>query len=148
MAGKGFIGLSLDIDQAKEIQKIFKIAGIDCLTPSKFHVTVMYDEAEPEIGILPNDKKYNATIIGVEQLGNVGSKYEAIALILESSEISQRHKELKNAGFKHKYPDFKCHMSILYQPSDTDLILVELLYKLGVLPEELTFGNEHLGNTK
>ncbi|AQW88635.1 RNA ligase [Serratia phage BF] len=148
MAGKGFVGLSLDIDQAKEIQRIFKIAGVDCLTPSKFHVTVMYDEDEPEIDVLPNDKKYSATITGVERLGKVGSKYEAIALILESFDISQRHKELKNAGFKHKFPDFKCHMSVLYQPSDTDLDLIELIYKLGVLPEELTFGNEHLGNTK
>lgn len=147
MAGKGFVGLSLDKEQGKEIQKIFKLAGIDCLTPSKFHVTVMYDESEPDIKILSNDKKYKAKITGVERLGKPGSEWEAIALILESPEIEKRHKELQNAGFKHKHPSFKCHMSIVYKPQNTDEDLINLIYKLGVLPEELIFGDEHLGTT-
>lgn len=147
MAGKGFVALSLDREQGKEISKIFKMAGIDCLTPAKYHVTVMYDEADPEIDLLPNDKTYSAKIVGVERLGKPGGEWEAIALILESPEIEQRHKELKNAGFNHKHPSFKCHMSIVYKPKDTDEDLVELIFKLGVLPEELKFGNEHLGTT-
>ncbi|AFC21566.1 RNA ligase [Cronobacter phage vB_CsaM_GAP32] len=147
MAGKGFVGLSLDKEQGKEIQKIFKLAGIDCLTPSKFHVTVMYDESEPEIELLSNDKTYKAKITGVERLGKPGGEWEAIALLLDSPEIEKRHKELQNAGFKHKHPSFKCHMSIVYKPKDTDEDLIELIYKLGVLPEELIFGDEHLGTT-
>lgn len=147
MAGKGFVGLSLDKDQGKEIQKIFKLAGIDCLTPSKFHVTVMYDESEPEIELLSNDKTYKAKITGVERLGKPGGEWEAIALLLDSSEIEKRHKELQNAGFKHKHPTFKCHMSIVYKPKDTDEDLIKLIYNLGVLPEELIFGDEHLGKT-
>lgn len=147
MAGKGFVGLSLDKEQGKEIQKIFKLAGIDCLTPSKFHVTVMYDESDPEIELLSNDKTYKATITGVERLGKPGGEWEAIALLLDSPEIEKRHKELQNAGFKHKHPSFKCHMSIVYKPKDTDEDLIELIYKLGVLPEELIFGDEHLGTT-
>lgn len=147
MAGKGFVGLSLDKDQGKEIQKIFKLAGIDCLTPSKFHVTVMYDESEPEIELLSNDKTYKAKITGVERLGKPGGEWEAIALLLDSPEIEKRHKELQNAGFKHKHPTFKCHMSIVYKPKDTDEDLINLIYNLGVLPEELIFGDEHLGTT-
>lgn len=147
MAGKGFVGLSLDKDQGKEIQKIFKLAGIDCLTPSKFHVTVMYDESEPEIELLSNDKTYKAKITGVERLGKPGGEWEAIALLLDSPEIEKRHKELQNAGFKHKHPSFKCHMSIVYKPKDTDEDLINLIYNLGVLPEELIFGDEHLGTT-
>lgn len=147
MAGKGFVGLSLDIDQAKEIKKIFKIAGVDCLTPSKFHVTVMYDEDDPEIDLLANDSTYKATITGVERLGKPGGEWEAIALILKSPEIEKRHNELKNAGFNHKYPSFKCHMSIVYKPKDTDEDLINLIFKLGVLPEELIFGKEHLDTT-
>ncbi len=143
MAGKGFVGLSLDIDQAKEIQKIFKIAGVDCLTPSKFHVTVIYDEDDPEIELLKNDSTYTATVTGVERLGKPGGKWEAIALILKSPGIEKRHKELRNAGFNHKYPEFKCHMSIVYQPKDTDEDLIKLILDLGVLPDELIFGKEH-----
>lgn len=148
MAGKGFVALKLDSVQGKEINKIFKTAGINCLTPSKFHVTVMYDESDPVIDLLKNTKTYEATITGVERLGEKGSKYEAIALILKSPEIVKRHKELKNAGFKHKYPDIKVHMSILYKPEDTDQDVIELIYKLGVLPKTLKFGQEYMGTTK
>lgn len=148
MEGKGFVALKLDAAQGKEINKIFKTAGLKCLTPSKFHVTVMYDESEPEIELLKNTKSYEATITGVERLGKKGSKYEAIALILKSPEITKRHKELKNAGFKHKFPDIKVHMSVLYQPGETDQDIVELILKLGVLPKTLKFGHEYMGNTK
>lgn len=148
MAGKGFVALKLDAAQGKEISKIFKTAGLKCLTPSKFHVTVMYDESNPDIELLNNTKTYTATITGVERLGKKGSKYEAIALILKSPEIVKRHKELKNAGFNHKYPDIKVHMSILYQPEETDQDIIELIHKLEVLPKTLKFGHEYMGNTK
>lgn len=148
MAGKGFVALKLDAAQGKEINKIFKTAGIKCLTPGDLHVTVMYDETDPEIDLLKNTKTYEAKIEGVERLGKKGSKYEAVALILKSPEIVKRHKELKNAGFKHKYPDIKVHMSIVYQPNDTDLDIIELVHKLGVLPETLKFGKEYMGKTK
>lgn len=148
MAGNGFVALKLDATQGKEINKIFKTAGLKCLTPSKYHVTVMYDESDPEIELLKNSKSYTATITGVERLGKKGAKYEAIALILKSPEIEKRHKELKNAGFKHKFPDIKVHMSILYQPKETDQDIIELIYKLGVLPKTLKFGQEYIGKTK
>lgn len=148
MAGKGFIALKLDASQGKQIQKIFKTAGIKSLTPDKFHVTVIYDESDPEIDLLKNTKTYEAKIIGVERLGKKGSKYEAIALTLKSPQIEKRHKELKNAGFKHSYPNFKCHMSIVYQPSTSDEDIINLINKLGVLPSTLKFGKEYMGTTK
>lgn len=144
MTGKGYVGLTLDSEQAKEIAKIFKIAGVECLTPSEFHVTVMQDESNPEIKLLSNDEKYTAKVTGVERLGKAGSDWEAIVLLLESPSIEKRHKELTNAGFNHKFDTLKCHMSIVYKPKDTDLDLITLVYNLGVLPEELTFGNEEL----
>lgn len=144
MPGKGYVGLDLDMDQAREINKLFKIAGVDCLTPSEFHVTVMQDESNPDIDLLTNDKKYTAKVVGVERLGKPGGDWEAIVLILDSPEIQQRYKELCNAGFNHKFDDLKCHMSIVYKPKDTDEDLINLVFNLGVLPEELTFGNERL----
>ncbi|AZU98085.1 hypothetical protein SEPL_284 [Salmonella phage SE_PL] len=148
MSGKGFVALKLDSVQGKEIQKIFKTAGIKCLTPAKFHVTLVYDESDPEIDLPSNTKVYNAEIVGVERLGKKGSKYEAIALILRSPEIEKRHKELKKAGFNHKHPSFKCHMSVVYQPGETDEDIIDLIYKLGVLPKTLKFGKEYMGTTK
>lgn len=144
MAGKGFVKLNLDKEDAKVLHELFKTANIKCLPESKFHVTVMYDESNPEISILPSTKNYTAKITGVERLGEKGSKWEAIALILESPEIEKRFEELKNAGFKHSYSTFKCHMSVLYGPEEIDFDLVELIFKLKVLPEVLHFGNEQI----
>lgn len=148
MSGKGFVALKLDSVQGKEIQKIFNTAGIKCLTPSKFHVTLIYDESDPEIDLSSNNKVYEAEIVGVERLGKKGAKYEAIALILRSPEIEKRHKELKKEGFKHKHPSFKCHMSVVYRPGETDEDIIDLIYKLGVLPKTLKFGKEYMGTTK
>ena len=145
MAGKGFHALKLDSEQAKEISKLFKKAGIETIKPSKLHVTIMYDESDPDIKLLPNDKTYTAKITGVERLGKKGSEWEAIAFTLKSPEIEKRHKELLNAGYDHKHDSFLCHMSVVYGPNDTDQDIIELVHKLGVLPEELTFGNEFSG---
>lgn len=145
MSGKGFVALKLDAAQGNEIQKIFKKAGIKSLTTSEMHVTVIYDESDPEIDLLKNTKVYEAKIVGVERLGKKG---EAIALILKSPQIEKRHKELKNAGFKHKHPTFKCHMSVIYQPKSTDEDIIRLVNDLGVLPKTLKFGKEYMGKTK
>lgn len=142
MTGKGYVSLSLDKSQGKDIYKIFKTAGLDSIKASDFHITLMYDESNPEIEVLKNTKIYSAKISGVERLGKKGSKWEAIALTLTSPEIEKRHKELKNAGFKHSYPEYKCHMSIIYKPASTDEDIINLIHKLNVLPKVLKFGDE------
>lgn len=148
MAGKGFYALKLDLEQGKEISEILKKAGITSILPSKLHVTIMYDESNPDINLLQNDSTYKAKITGVERLGTKGSEWEAIALTLKSPEIEKRHKDLKNVGYKHSYDEFICHMSLVYKPSETDLDVIELIHKLEVLPDELIFGNEFSDKVK
>lgn len=149
MKGKGYAAVSLDPVQAQGINKIFKLAGIKTLPASKYHVTICYDEDDPVINVPDkSNKHYTAKIVGVERLGKPGSKWEAIALILESESLTKRNKELLDLGFKSKYKKYKCHMSIVYQPTSTDFDLIELIYKLDVLPKTLKFSNEHWGRTK
>lgn len=136
MAGKGYCSLKLDTAQAKEINKIMKVAGIECLPPSELHCTLMYDESDPNIKILKNTQVYNAKVTGVKMLG------DAIAITMDSPGITKRHKELKNAGYNHSYPSLLIHMSINYNPKDTDKDLLELLIKLKGIPKVLKFGNE------
>lgn len=136
MAGKGYGSLKLDAAQAREIHKMLKIAGIECLDPKDLHCTIMYDESNPNIKLLKNTKTYNATVKSVGMLG------DAIVLHFDSPGLHQRHKELKNAGFNDTYPVYKPHMSINYKPKDTDKDLLELLVKLKGIPKVLKFGNE------
>lgn len=149
MKGKGYAAVSLDKEQAEGINKIFKLAGVKSLAPSKYHVTICYDEDDPVINVPDKStKKYTAKIVGVERLGKPGSKWEAIVLVLESESLTKRHNELKDLGFKSKYKDYLCHMSIVYEPNDTDLDMVTLINNLGVLPKVLKFSDEHWGTTK
>lgn len=142
MAGKGYCSLKLDTAQAKEIHKIMKVAGIECLAPSELHCTLMYDESDPNIKILKNSSTYNATVKGVKMLG------DAIAIVMDSPGIKKRHKELKNAGYKHSFPELLIHMSLNYDPKDTDKDLLELLIKLKGIPKVLKFGNEKFSPLK
>ena len=142
MAGKGCCSLKLDKTQAKELNKMLKVAGIECLAPSELHCTVMYDESNPNIKILKSDKTFTATVTGVEKLGN------AIVLSLNSPGIQKRHKELLNAGYKHSFSTLKVHMSINYDPKSTDEDLLELLIKLKGIPKVLKFGNEKFESLK
>lgn len=136
MPGKGYCSLKLDPTQAKEIVKTMKLAGMECLPAKDLHITLMYDESNPDIKMLKNTKTYTAKVKSVGLLG------DAIVLHLESPSIQARHKELKNAGFSHSYPSLKVHMSINYNPKSGDEDLLGLLVKLKGIPPVLKFGNE------
>lgn len=142
MAGKGYCSLKLDKAQAKELHRILKIGGVECLDPSDLHCTLMYDESNPNIKMLKNTKTYKAKVTGVSKLG------DAIVLDLESPGIKKRHQELKNAGYKHSFPELKIHMSINYDPKSTDKDLLELFIKLKGIPSVLIFGNEKFESLK
>ena len=113
MDGKGYFSVKMDMRDAQEIYDLLEKAGLDPIKPEKMHCTLMYDESNPEIRMLKNDKKYKAKITGVEHLG------DAIVLNLDSPELEKRHQELKNAGYTHSFDSFECHASVLYDPRDS-----------------------------
>lgn len=143
--GKGYISVKLQADDAKKISDVLKLANVSAepIIASKMHVTVMYDVSNPDIDVLHDkDKVFKAKVLGVERLGEKGSKWEAVALVLESTDLEKRHNFLKSAGFKHSYPKFKCHMSLLYKPAEGDFDKIDLIYKLDGFPKELAFDSE------
>lgn len=139
---KGYASVKITQESASELEKLFKLAGVSTMPKNKFHITLMYDVTNPEIDVTPKDRRYTAKVTGVERMGKRGSKWEAIALTLSCPELEARHRELKSMGFKHSYPTFKCHMSIAYKPKVSDIDLVNLLFKLGNIPEKIHFSNE------
>lgn len=140
--GKGYASLKIDPQSGRELEKLFKLAGINAMPKSDFHVTLMYDQSNPDIDVKPEQRRYVAHITGVERMGKRGSKWEAIALTLSCPAMEARHRDLKKMGFKHSYDNFKCHMSIAYKPKSTDIDLANLLFKLGNFPDKLYFIDE------
>lgn len=141
--GKGFVSVKLDSEDAKAVVKVLEKLGVDCITAAKMHVTLMYDKSDPDIKIVhEKDKTFKATVTGVERLGEKGSEWEAIAFSLESPDLCKRHDFLKAAGFKHSYPEYKCHMSLVYKPAIDDFDKIDLVHVLKGFPKTLTFTNE------
>jgi len=117
----GYVGLKLGLHS----QEMIEIRTEDIKNPidkEEMHTTIMYDTSNPQIAI-PEDwfhHTYYAKTRSVERMGEKGSKWEAIAVLLESSAIVDLHEALKERGMTHSYPDFKPHLSIKYQPEDGD----------------------------
>lgn len=138
--GKGYVCVKLQKESAKAISEVLDTLGVKGIESNKLHVTVMYDASNPDIEVvLDKNEEFVAKIIGVEELGTRGSKWEAIALVLECPDLEKKHKYLKSSGFKHSYPEYKCHMSLVYGPKSQDFDLCDLAYRLNAFPEELTF---------
>lgn len=143
VVGKGYSSLSLNSRSVKQINKILNNLNISD-SVDDFHITLMYDTSNPDINIeLDNEKVYNASIIGVKELGKPDSKWFSIALTLYAPDIEKRHRDYIDAGFKHSYPEFIPHLSLKYQPSKEDINIIkdnlDLFKKI-----KLKFSNEHL----
>lgn len=141
--GKGFVSVKLIPEDARKIAEVLKTLGVDGIEAHKMHVTLMYDKSDPDIDLEHNkDKAFKATVTGVERLGEKGSEWEAIAFSLDSPDLCKRHEVLKDAGFKHSFSNYKCHMSLVYKPAIDDFDKIDLINVLKGFPKTLTFYNE------
>jgi hypothetical protein len=103
----------------------------------------MYDARNPELIPEFQNKVYKAKIIGIKMLGDVGSKWRAVAMVLESETVDNRFKELLKQGFKHSYDDLLIHVSLSYgQDSEVMYPILQKLFEEGKLPETVTLCNE------
>ena len=148
--GNGYANVKVDPTDAKKLQAVLKAVGINSMPAEKMHVTLMYDTRNPEID--PGVKKdtfYIAKVVGVERMGEPGSKWEAVALKLECPELKGRHLALRARGFKHSYPSMDPHMSIGYGADVVKkLPLIEKLFEQGKFPDKLHLGNENWDKIK
>lgn len=119
--GAGYASLSLDNESTQKIHEVLKELGItDYITD--LHITLVYDRSNPVIDMNVNTiKKYSAGITSADTLGDMSSKWGAIALKLDAPSIVVRHKDYIDAGFTHSYPEFVPHLSLKYRPSETDI---------------------------
>lgn len=92
---------------------------------NKLHVTLMYDRSNSVSTEARSDAVFKAEITDVKRLGEPGSKWEAVVLVLKSPVLDERHEELKKLGFKHSYSEYIAHMSVKYKPEKDDLEILK-----------------------
>jgi len=123
----GYLALSLHPEDAETLHSCVKKLGLkDILSPREYHVTVMYDENNPDISIREEDfpQEFTASIDSILILGS--GKWEAITLLLDNcKELYDFFKSLQNLGFKHSFYTFTPHLSIKYQPTREDVKTVK-----------------------
>lgn len=118
--GLGYVSAKLVLNGSvpflRELEDRF---NLKLMPYDEMHVTLVYDERNViEKSNHRKNSEYVARVVGVERMGDRGSKWEALALTLASKDLERRHKELKaKEGFKHSYPEYKAHMSLLYRPT-------------------------------
>lgn len=146
MSGVGYAELLVDLASGDKLYKAFdgKLSeGIKMIPQNKLHATIMYDVRNPEILPSRSNKVYKCEVVGIEQLGDVGSKWAAAVILLKSKEVEDRFKTLKAEGFEHSYPDLMLHVSLSYgDPTAEVLPVLQELYKEGKLPATITLCNE------
>lgn len=132
----GYFSLSLQKTSSDKLKKLLKDIGVKEYIRD-FHVTIMYDDSNPDIDVNIPNKTYLATIDDIELLGEPGTKWYAVVLSLKSNSIEKRHKNIRNNGFKHSYNKFKCHMSLKYAPTKQDIEAIkdnfDIFKELGIL---------------
>ncbi len=123
----GYLALSLHHEDAEVLFSCVKKLKLkDVITPEDYHVTVMFDDTNPDISVNKEEipEEFKADINSILILGS--GKWEAITLLLDNcKELNDFFKYLQNLGFKHSYYTFTPHLSIKYQPTREDVKTVK-----------------------
>lgn len=129
----GYVSLRVRLEDATFVHNLIKEVELDgrCIAPHDMHVTMMYDKSNPIPSLAVKafgkpEVEYLATISGVGMLGEEGSKYRAVVLHLESTELQNRFDEL-SIFMSHSFDDFMAHTSVVYGATEQDYEKVDNL---------------------
>lgn len=129
----GYVSLKVALHDGTALYKEILNESYDGkqLSPHELHMTLMYDSTNPIPtraipAVSKASEEYEATIMGIDLLGEIGSKYRAVVVLLESPGIRQRFDEL-SVLMTHSFEEFKPHVSLIYGASEDDLEKVRKL---------------------
>lgn len=106
-----------------DIQRIYRDKK-NCIPDKELHCTLMCDESESVEQKNPSRKTMFGVVSGVALMG------DAVVLLLKSSDLHDRFKELISMGFKHDYDDYTPHMSLCYDRTKEQENEIKKLNKL------------------
>lgn len=111
----------------------------DLLDPKKYHITLMYDRANPTFDVPYINEWHNARVIGAELFG---PNSDTLVLTLDSKTITRRHDYLKRLGYRHSYPDYRPHITVKLGASVDDLNKLRSAINTGAFDDNYEFGKE------
>ena len=119
----GYVSVRPRVRDAAKYYAAAVKAGIQTpIEPDKLHCTLMYSEE----AIPTPDWGYNPMLARptgeIRVMGE--GEYRAIVVMLESSDLQQRHDEIKLMGGKPRHDVYLPHISLVYNPSDADIALI------------------------
>lgn len=134
----GFVDVSLIGPEVEEIFGVLLDCGIS-LPKYNPHCTLMYDdEATEQLAELRPNQVFHGNITALEVLG------DGVVFHLTSKELSDEHRRLKEAGYKHSFDAFLPHMSITYDFSEYDVLKLKQAFA-GWGGKRLAFSNQSYG---
>lgn len=149
MSGMGYAEVQVDLKSGLKISKLInrleEQAGEEIATIpiNKLHATLMYDVSNPKIYPTISNTAYKAEVVGIDLLGELGSKWGAAVLLLKCPELINRFNVLKNMGFNHSYDELLLHVSLSYGEATSKLWpLLQEAEKKGELPSSIVLCKE------
>lgn len=140
----GYMAVKLSQQSADALTRHLRLIGIeDTIPPEEMHATLFYCADQDSMKAVETDptRKYVSHITGADMMGDKDSEWRALALDLESPDLSERHAQIKElTGANHSYPDYRVHVSLKYKPTQRDH---ELLLAHGLPFNKLTFDREY-----
>lgn len=120
--------VSRNVLNADEIREHFKaqLAGAPMTPSDEMHVTIAYSRAKVDwfkVGtnwFSPADADGHLTVAagGPRQMALFGPDKACLVMMFASSDLSWRHRDLKDAGCSWDYPEYQPHLTITYQFGD------------------------------
>lgn len=90
----------------------------------EFHVTLAYSKEPVDWNAIPSGKPTINAEGGLRRVDRLGDE-GAVVLHFDCAELSERWKEIANAGAKWGYPTYQPHVTITYDGGDVDLSKVK-----------------------
>lgn len=119
----GYISLKVKKEDAEKIVSAVKACGVkDGIKAEKLHVTVIYDERDPNLPA-DMDSNWSFKVLPGSLLPLGSGEWEAITLLLKdpTDKLKDFHNSLLRTGFKHSHFTFSPHISLKYQASREDI---------------------------
>ena len=96
------------------------------LSPEKMHLTIAHDKTGiPDY--VASDDIFDIEFTGEIELMGEGED-RGLCLFVDSPALQMRHGELEGMGAQHKFLDYRPHITVKYEPLETDLELARAAF--------------------
>lgn len=94
----------------------FEGEGVD--PKDEYHCTLIYDERDTSFKITEPKEEYTATISGMDLFGE---EKNILVILLDSTDLQNRNKEILDAGYEMNFPTYKPHITIKKDSNQEEL---------------------------